>query len=134
MTEPVLEYKKPNSQHLEPAGPEITQPASRKVLERRKALQQFYKIANTPGNAGATGSKDSSITGENKVNSETTNINANRKRFDSISSVEGRILETVDALEDPEKMKEFINNSPIEEILKIRNYITNNLNSHEAEK
>lgn len=126
---PVLSYKKPSSassrqhQSSTPSHPSSPLPksqfesprissatTSRQVLSRRKALQDFYNIHHQE-------SQDTNI--EELVSkplissSETThNVNFN----------------------DPEQLSKFMKSTPVEEILKLRNSITNKLNSHDLAK
>ncbi|CAG84550.2 DEHA2A06226p [Debaryomyces hansenii CBS767] len=120
---PVLSYKKPSSassrqQSSTPSHPSSPLPksqfesprissatTSRQVSSRRKALQDFYNIHHQE-------SQDTNIE-ESISSSETTNnVNFN----------------------DPEQLLKFMKSTPVEEILKLRNSITNKLNSHDSAK
>lgn len=87
--------------------------AARKVLSRRKALQEFYQLQNQQP-------KD--------LPSESTS---------SISESDKATLQppfTEIDFQDPNAFKEYIRNTNIKEILRLRNQISNTLNSHELEK
>lgn len=120
---PVLSYKKPSSassrqQSSTPSHPSSPLPksqfesprissatTSRQVLSRRKALQDFYNIHHQE-------SQDTNI--EELISSSETTNNVN--------------------FNDPEQLSKFMKSTPVEEILKLRNSITNKLNSHDLAK
>jgi hypothetical protein len=120
---PVLSYKKPSSassrqQSSTPSHPSSPLPksqfesprissatTSRQVLSRRKALQDFYNIHHQE-------SQDTNI--EELISSSETTNNVN--------------------FNDPEQLLKFMKSTPVEEILKLRNSITNKLNSHDLAK
>lgn len=119
----MLSYKKPSSassrqQSSTPSHPSSPLPksqfesprissatTSRQVLSRRKALQDFYNIHHQE-------SQDTNI--EELISSSETTNNVN--------------------FNDPEQLSKFMKSTPVEEILKLRNSITNKLNSHDLAK
>lgn len=119
----MLSYKKPSSassrqQSSTPSHPSSPLPksqfesprissatTSRQVLSRRKALQDFYNIHHQE-------SQDTNI--EELISSSETTNNVN--------------------FNDPEQLLKFMKSTPVEEILKLRNSITNKLNSHDLAK
>lgn len=123
---PVLSYKKPSSassrqQSSTPShpssplpsqieSPRISSTTSRQVLSRRKALQDFYNIHHQE-------SQDTNVdelASKPLVSSSETFYNVN--------------------FNNAEELSKFMKNTPIEEILKLRNSITNKLNSHDLAK
>ncbi|ODV81968.1 uncharacterized protein CANTADRAFT_45412 [Suhomyces tanzawaensis NRRL Y-17324] len=118
---PVLSYKRqPNSRTSSPAlgsqsPAQISSPnlATRKVLSRRKALQEFYNIQKQEEEAKKQEEDPESKQDDARQTSST--------------------IDNVD-LEDPKQLETFIKTSKIEDILKVRNSITNNFNSHDLAK
>lgn len=121
---PILSYKKPSSQ----AGTAISTPvlpsppvsqlsppkaSSRKVLNRRKALQEFYNIQQQQ-------EKEIESTGNHKPTEE--------EGAPTIASSPKATLT------DPDALAKFTKTSTIEDILRLRNSITNKLNSHDLAK
>lgn len=93
---------------------------SRKVLSRRKALQDFYKILSERKEEGEHLSADKEE--EHPVAEETKKDGP----IDYISQAE--------ALSRPENLSEFLKTAKPEEILKVRNSVANKLNHHDMEK
>lgn len=123
-----LSYKKPrNDGSASPRVPDqrtggsgSSSPANnkptetRKVSSRRKALQEFYHLQ-----------KQNQETPDPETASEPTKApNTDRKQS---------ITNGID-FDDAESFKTYVKNTPIEEILKLRNTITGDLNSHDLEK
>lgn len=146
MSSPVLSYKKPSqkrekstNEHDSSAtspvvaqNPNLSQDGSthspnldsstRKVLSRRKALQEFYHLQQQEqqkrlNSEGVT--SEGAIPVTNPPSPE-----VNRKES---------ITKGVD-FDDPDQFHQFIRNTPVQDILKLRNSITTNLNSHDSEK
>lgn len=129
MTSPVLSYKKPNAKSpvalpppeinvsLASLEPETTQPKTRKVLSRRKALQEFYHIQQQ---------RKQQEEANTTIDTTTEEVEPNRLRTESVSKKVN--------VDDPELLANYVKTTPIEEILSLRNSITSNLNSHDLEK
>ncbi|KAG7666230.1 uncharacterized protein J8A68_000225 [[Candida] subhashii] len=138
---PILQYKKPNSSQSRLASPRISQSSSplpprtsskstptpetttpphdkqqhRRVSSRRKALQEFYHIQEqSTSNTNSTTSTEETNTSTTTTPTPTTG-----------SKVD---------LQDVEQLKQFIQNSKIEDILALRNQMMYKLNSQDSEK
>ena len=123
---PVLSYKKPSSassrQQLstpshpssplpsQVESPRISSTTSRQVLSRRKALQDFYNIHHQE-------SQDTNI--------EKLTLKPLISSSEAIHDVN---------FNNAEELSKFMKNTPVEEILKLRNSMTNKLNSHDLAK
>lgn len=134
---PVLSYKKPStvnksnsesnsSSHSptpvasKPGTPRLSSSSNtstgvntgRKILSRRKALQEFYHIQGLQ--------KSEKLENDNtNQNKEAKQDNDNKQKID---------------FTNPDTLRQFVKESSIEEILKVRNSITNDLNSHDSAK
>lgn len=84
----------------------------RHTLSRRKALQDFYKI--------------------NKDGSEEPQTNDEKPR--NSLNLDGKLAEQLKSLQEPELLNAYLKTTPVEDILKLRNSIVNNLNSQTLEK
>jgi hypothetical protein len=130
---PILSYKKPSSQAgTAPSTPIIPSPgasqhsppkhSSRKVLSRRKALQEFYNIQQQQ---------------EKEIQSTNKSVGNESQRERKLSE-SGKLATKPDlsiaTLTDTDALASFTKTSTIEEILKLRNSITNKLNSHDLAK
>lgn len=93
---------KPNSPRIESSGAH----AGRKVLSRRRALQDFYNIQQ----------QEQDQKQQQEAAPESPKKNGNKLKLD---------------LADPEQLQKFVQESSIKDILKLRNSITNDLNSHD---
>lgn len=130
---PVLSYKKPSSQAgTAPSTPIIPspgasqlsppKPSSRKVLNRRKALQEFYNIQQQQ---------------EKEIQSTNKSVGNESQREEKLSESGNSTTKpdiSIATLTDPDALANFTETSNIEEILKLRNSITNKLNSHDLAK
>lgn len=132
MSSPVLSYKKSSSGRGGPnsnsqatssplsksSSPRINSPriessgahAGRKVLSRRKALQDFYNIQQQ---------QQEEQQGEQG------------KDEDSKSKEEEPVSDSKVDFSDPQQLNQFIKRSSLKDILKLRNSITNDLNSQD---
>lgn len=108
---------------LTPPTPSTPIETSRKVLSRRKALQDFYRIQQSK-NGGQ---------GE-----ETANLNEAEpaKESSEKESTEEALEDKsyVDILNDPEKFKKFLTESKSVELLQARNGAAGKLNLHDSER
>lgn len=123
----VLSYKKPSTassrqQSSTPSHPSSPLPkspvespripsatTSRQVLSRRKALQDFYNIHHQEQDT-----HKEELASKPLISSSETKHNVN--------------------FNDPEELSKYMKSTPVEEILKLRNSITNKLNSHDLAK
>ncbi|KAF3990224.1 hypothetical protein FT663_03268 [Candidozyma haemuli var. vulneris] len=112
----------PGSSPSAPSTPTLG--ASRKVSSRRKALQDFYKLhSETPKGNESEQELSSAEPKEEKENEEAKEQAVSE---DHASSVE--------ELNDPKKIEEFIKTASASELLKIRNSASGKLNFHDSEK
>lgn len=131
---PVLSYKKrlardPDSVliQVESASPPTvpgTPPlgSSRKVLSRRKALQEFYKLHGESANVS-----ESDDTADHTDAGDTGDAG----HADSGHDIEPTQM---DKLNTPEALQEFVKTASIREVLRVRNKASHRLNHHDLEK
>lgn len=131
---PVLSYKKrlardPDSVliRVESASPPTvpgTPPlgSSRKVLSRRKALQEFYKLHGESANVS-----ESDDTADHTDAGDTGDAG----HADSGHDIEPTKM---DKLNTPEALQEFVKSASIREVLRVRNKASHRLNHHDLEK
>lgn len=124
MSSPILSYKK--SKSLEPSRPSSPAEGTRKVLSRRKALQEFYHIQEQSRNEESN--KESNKHSSNESINESNTTNNNTIETNPTSN------DTEDIFKDEKHLNNYIKSTPIEDILKLRNTITEKLNSHDLEK
>lgn len=129
MSSPVLSYKKPRKEDAE-SVPEQTRKVS-----RRKALQEFYHIqqqkaqeASGSGTTNETKDTTSELTNTTNETAQNTTKVANETSTDTPTDTELPDLSNQAAFEH------YIKTTTINDILKLRNTVTNDLNSHELEK
>lgn len=104
-----LLYKKPSKVDFLPQSNDRGS-GTRKVSSRRQALQDFYKLKNEEAKAQSQASDPPSDPPKQTPQ------------------------ELADSLTDPGKLAEYLKTTPIEEILRLRNSITNKLNLHDSER
>ncbi|KAK6463897.1 hypothetical protein DFJ63DRAFT_311197 [Scheffersomyces coipomensis] len=140
---PVLSYKVPSSQKggsrvpsqtstpiLNNSAPSTPNIGSRKVSSRRKALQEFYNISHDEDHPGSI---DSSLKSDTQTLSPTQD-RSNGDKSDILPKTRTRANSTKLNLNNPEDVANFIKTGNIEDILKLRNSITNKINTHASEK
>lgn len=145
-TTPVLSYKKPSLARTstgsrtpsQPNSPLLSSPripsqgsssgTGRKVLSRRKALQDFYNIERQKQAENESNNQDNDGTGLGiNVGDEPLKTDA------QTPTILKRKQQNID-LKDPELLNKFIKENSIQDILRLRNSITNDLNSHDSAK
>lgn len=94
-------------------SPVIKNDSTRKVSSRRKALQEFYHL-------------------QKQQNQEVPTIEVQSEAPQTTDRKQS-ITNGID-FDDAESFKAYVKNTPIEDILKLRNTITGDLNSHDLEK
>ncbi|CAH6718999.1 hypothetical protein CLIB1444_01S19218 [[Candida] jaroonii] len=94
-------------------SPVIKNDSTRKVSSRRKALQEFYHL-------------------QKQQNQEVPTIEVQSEAPQTTDRKQS-ITNGID-FDDAESFKAYVKNTPIEDILKLRNTITGDLNSHDSEK
>ncbi|KAK6203270.1 uncharacterized protein RJT21DRAFT_113182 [Scheffersomyces amazonensis] len=134
---PVLSYKKPSlnssrvpSQTSTPligssnnSSPSTPTAGTRKISSRRKALQEFYNISHNEDESDIS-----------NINEGSPSKDPNHEEIKEKQPKRTRTNSTNLNLENNEDVTNFIKTSNIEDILKLRNSLTNKLNSHAVEK
>lgn len=133
---PIIAYKKPLKGQKD--SPAISKPASpslgdsssllsspklkgeRKVLARRKALQNFYSLPLQSGT-------DQDVKSESPSSAEAS-------RESDVNGISKEEVLDFNIVNDEERLNDFLKKSSINDILRLRNAITDQSNSHELRK
>lgn len=134
---PVLSYKKPSKKSKSPVAlPALSDtstfsnlPNQRLLLERRKALQEFYHL-----HAANPETKRTSTELSNANNQSGGDEKSAQEKENDVDSQQNEISLQARQLSDPEQLNKFVELLDIVQILKVRNFISNGLNQHELEK
>ncbi|CAH2354529.1 hypothetical protein CLIB1423_17S01200 [[Candida] railenensis] len=138
MSDGVLSYKKPGSRAAEeaphstasqssqspttlPAGGTLSAPANRKVSAGRKKLQEFYHL-------------QAELKEKEEKEKEKQKQEGGTVASESLDPVTVTTENSLELLNSPEKLSSYLNSNSIHDILKLRNSIAHNLNSHDSEK
>lgn len=130
---------------LAPPSPGIDSPSNahsgvRHVLSRRKALQEFYHLQQQQQQKQQEQQQQQTHKDTEQdqqsysqdVQSSTLNPQ-DSSSFNTSSSRKESLTRGIN-FDDTEQFEQFIKNTPIQDILKLRNSITTNLNSHDSER
>lgn len=96
---------------------------TRKVLSRRKALQEFYKMKSQEGLHEGVLLKDSLDEPKDDANGAEVTVKA-----------EEAVKVEASSLTEPEAMARFLRTASIREVLQVRNAASSRLNHHDLEK